>query len=334
MKKIFIIAEAGINHNGDIALARQMIDVAVSARVDAIKFQTFKSENVISRNAPKAEYQKQTTDPLESQLEMAKKLELKPAAFRVLADYCKKKNIIFLSTPFDFESIDLLNAIGLKIFKIPSGEITNLLYLQKIGRLKKKIILSTGMANIAEIKNAIDVLVAGGTKRTGITVLHCNTAYPTPFEDVNLRAMKTIRDTLKVDVGYSDHTIGIEVPIAAAALGAAVIEKHFTLDKAMPGPDQRISLEPMELKVMVSAIRNIEISLGEGVKMPSPSELKNIPIARRSLVALKEIHKGDVFSKGNITAKRPGTGINPMNFYKVAGKKAKKNFKEDELITL
>ncbi|MCX5781154.1 MAG: N-acetylneuraminate synthase [Elusimicrobia bacterium] len=334
MVKVFIIAEAGINHNGSLKLAKKMVDAAVYARADAVKFQTFKSEQAISKNAPKAEYQKQTTDPAESQLEMAKKLELKPEEFRVLSDYCEKKGILFLSTPFDFESIDLLNDIGLKIFKIPSGEITNLLYLQKIGRLKKRIILSTGMANINEIKSAINVLVNEGTARERITVLHCNTAYPTPFEDVNLYAMKTIRDKLKIAVGYSDHTIGIEIPIAAVALGAVVIEKHFTLDKTMPGPDQRVSLEPEELKAMVNAIRNIEVSLGNARKTPSPSELKNIAIVRRSLVASKEIKKGELFSKDNVTAKRPGTGINPMKFYKIVGKKAKNNFKEDELITI
>ena len=334
MAKVFIIAEAGINHNGSLKLAKKMVDAAVCAKADAVKFQTFKAANAISKNAPKAEYQKNTTDPAESQLEMAKKLELKPEEFRILSDYCKKKGILFLSTPFDFESIDLLNDIGLNIFKIPSGEITNLLYLQKIGRLKKMIILSTGMANINEIKSAINVLVNEGTARDKITVLHCNTAYPTPFEDVNLLAMKTIHEKLKTPVGYSDHTTGIEVPIAAAALGARVIEKHFTLDRAMPGPDQKASLEPDELKAMVDAVRNIEVALGTGRKVPSRSELKNIPIARRSLVASRGIKKGELFSKDNVTAKRPGTGISPMDFYKIAGKRAKSNFKEDELITI
>lgn len=334
MTKVFIIAEAGINHNGSFKLAKKMIDAAVYAKADAVKFQTFKSEQAISKYAPKALYQKQTTDPYETQLEMAKKLELKPDEFRALSDYCKKKGILFLSTPFDFESIDLLNTIGLKIFKIPSGEITNLIYLQKIGRLKKRIILSTGMACIDEIRTAVSVLVKEGTARKNITVLHCNTAYPTPYKDVNLSAMKTIHDKLKMPVGYSDHTVGIEVPIAAAALGATVIEKHFTLDRSMPGPDQKASLEPHELKAMVHAIRNIEISLGNGRKIPSSSELINMPIARRSLVASRDIKKGEYFSKGNIAAKRPGTGINPMNFYKISGKKAKRNFKEDELIAL
>lgn len=334
IRKVFIIAEAGINHNGSLRLAKKMVDAAVYAAADAVKFQTFRSENVISRNAPKAEYQKQTTDPAESQLEMARKLELKPEAFQELFYYCRKKGILFLSTPFDFESIDLLNDIGLKIFKIPSGEITNLPYLEKIGRLKKRIILSTGMSSLQEIRGAINILVKEGTLKKNIIVLHCNTAYPTPFTDVNLRAMKTIRDALNVDVGYSDHSIGIEVSIAAAALGASVIEKHFTLDKNMSGPDQRISLEPEELKAMVKAVRNIEAALGSEKKMPSASESKNMPIARRSLVALRVIKKGERFSLDNITAKRPGTGISPLNFYKVIGRKAKRQFKEEELIIL
>jgi N,N'-diacetyllegionaminate synthase len=334
MKKVFIIAEAGINHNGNLRLAKKMVDAAARAGADAVKFQTFKSENVISAKAPKAEYQKQTTDPAESQLEMAKKLELKPNDFRVLARYCRKKGIMFLSTAFDFESIELLRKLGLKIFKIPSGELTNLPYLKKIGGLRKKILLSTGMATVKEIRATMAALIREGTRRQDITLLHCNTAYPTPFKDVNLRAMLTLRDTFGLEAGYSDHSVGISVPIAAAAMGAAVIEKHFTLDNTMPGPDQRISLEPAELKEMVKAIRNIEEALGTGLKIPSQSESKNMAIARRSLVASREIKQGEPFTADNIAAKRPGTGINPMNISKVIGRKAGKCFKEDDLISL
>ncbi len=279
--KTFIIAEAGVNHNGSLELAKKMIDAAVGASADAVKFQTFKAEKVVSRYAPKAEYQKKTTtaEADESQLEMIKKLELDAAAHQTLIDYCKKKNIRFLSTPFDLESIDLLNELGLDIFKIPSGEITNMPYLRKIGSLKKEIILSTGMANLGEIEDALDVLTGAGTKLKDITILHCNTEYPTPMQDVNLKAMQTIKYAFPgIHVGYSDHTEGIEVSIAAVAMGAAIIEKHFTLDKNMAGPDHKASLEPDELKAMVNAIRNIEKALGNGIKKPSPSELKNKPI--------------------------------------------------------
>lgn len=334
MQRVFIIAEAGINHNGSIKLAKKMIDAAIASKADAVKFQTFKAENVISKHAPKAEYQMLTTDPGESQLEMARKLELTSDDFRELNLYCKRKGIMFLSTPFDFNSIDLLNKLGLEILKIPSGEITNLPYLKKMGALKKKIILSTGMAELFEIRDALKVLINEGTAKDDITILHCNTAYPTPYKDVNLLAMNTIKKVFKVDVGYSDHTIGIEVPIAAVAMGATIIEKHFTLDKNMPGPDQSVSLEPEELKAMVCAIRNIECSIGNGIKRASPSELKNISIARRSLVAAKDILKGEMFSIDNVTAKRPGTGISPMRLYKILGKRAKKDFQEDELITI
>ena len=277
--KVFIIAEAGVNHNGSLELAKKMIDAAEEAGADAVKFQTFKAEKVVSRYAPKAEYQKKTTTAGESQLEMIKKLELDAAAHQTLIDYCKKRNIQFLSTPFDFESIDLLNELGLDIFKIPSGEITNMPYLRKIGSLKKEIILSTGMANLGEIEDALDVLTGAGTKLKDITILHCNTEYPTPMQDVNLKAMQTIKYAFPgIHVGYSDHTEGIEVSIAAVAMGATIIEKHFTLDKNMEGPDHKASLEPDELKAMVNAIRNIEKALGNGIKKPSPSELKNKPI--------------------------------------------------------
>ena len=333
--KTLIIAEAGVNHNGSLDLAKKMIDVAVEAGADAVKFQTFKAEKVVSRYAPKAEYQMKTTTADESHLEMVKKLELDAAAHRTLIDYCKKKNIRFLSTPFDLESIDLLNELGLNIFKIPSGEITNLPYLRKIGALKKEIILSTGMADLGEIEDVLDVLTGAGTKLKDITVLHCNTEYPTPIEDVNLRAMLTIKAAFPgVNIGYSDHTLGIEVPIAAVAMGATIIEKHFTLDKSMKGPDHKASLEPDELRAMVCAIRNIEKILGTGIKKATPLELKNKPIVRKSIVAACDIRKGEIFTKENLTAKRPGTGISPMRWDEVIGKKASRDFNEDELICL
>ena len=332
--KTFIIAEAGVNHNGNIEIAKKMIEVAKECGADAIKFQTFKAEKVISRYAPKAEYQKQTTGETDSQLEMVKKLELSFDDFIVLKEYCDKLNIMFLSTPFDFESIDFLNDLGLEIFKIPSGEITNLPYLEKIGKLGKKVILSTGMADLGEIEDALDILISCGTKKENITVLHCNTEYPTPYEDVNLLAMLTIKEAFKVKVGYSDHTLGIEIPIAAVALGASVIEKHFTLDKNMEGPDHKASLEPHELKAMIDAIVNIEKALGNGMKKPSKSELKNKDIVRKSIVAKREIKKGEIFTEDNITVKRPGNGISPMRWYEVLGKVASRDYKEDELIEI
>jgi N,N'-diacetyllegionaminate synthase len=330
--KVFIIAEAGVNHNGSLEMAKKMVEVAKEAGADAIKFQTFKAENLVTKNAMKAEYQKQTTNKNESQYEMIKQLELSFNDFKELKKYCDKKEIMFLSTPFDFESIDFLNNLGLEIFKIPSGEITNLPYLRKIGKLKKKIILSTGMADLGEIEDALDILINAGTKRENITVLHCNTEYPTPYKDVNLLAMNTIREAFKVNVGYSDHTLRVEVPIAAVAVGAKVIEKHFTLDKNMSGPDHKASLEPDELKEMIKAIRNIEIVLGDGIKNPSKSELKNKEIARKSIVAKKDIRKGEVFSEDNLTVKRPGNGISPMRWDEIIGKVASKDYKKDELI--
>ncbi|MFZ3122399.1 MAG: N-acetylneuraminate synthase [Thermodesulfovibrionales bacterium] len=332
--RTFIIAEAGVNHNGSIDIAKKLIDVAAETGADAVKFQTFKAENMVSRFAAKAEYQKKTTDADESQFDMIKRLELNEDAHKELMGYCRDKGIIFLSTPFDLESIDLLNNLGIEIFKIPSGEITNLPYLRKIGRLKKKVILSTGMADLEEIGNAINVLTGYGTRKDDITVLHCNTEYPTPFEDVNLVAMLTIRDAFKVKVGYSDHTPGIEAPVAAVALGATVIEKHFTLDKNMKGPDHKASLDPDELKAMIRTIRNIEKALGDGVKKPSTSELRNKPVVRKSIVAAKEIKKGETFTEDNITVKRPGTGISPMEWDSVIGNKAVRAFEEDDLIEL
>jgi N,N'-diacetyllegionaminate synthase len=332
--RTFIIAEAGVNHNGSVEIAKRMIEVAKECGADAIKFQTFKAEEVVSKYAPKAEYQKQTTGEIESHLQMVKKLELSFDDFIVLKEYCDKLGIMFLSTPFDFESIDFLNSLGLEIFKIPSGEITNLPYLEKIGKLRKKVILSTGMADLGEIEDALDILISCGTKKENITVLHCNTEYPTPYEDVNLLAMLTIKEAFKVKVGYSDHTPGIEVPIAAVALGASVIEKHFTLDRNMQGPDHKSSLEPNELKAMVRAIRNVEKALGDGIKKPSPSEIKNKIIVRRSIVAKRNIKRGEIFNEENITVKRPATGISPMRWYEILGKTATREYKEDEIIEI
>lgn len=332
MKKVFIIAEAGVNHNGSIELAKKLIDIAVKAGVDAVKFQTFKTELCISKNADKAEYQKKTTDTNETQFEMIKKLELNQRAHEELLAYCDKKNITFLSTPFDSESIKLLDKLGLKIFKIPSGEITNLPYLKQIAKLDKNIILSTGMANLAEIEQAINVLISNGTKRQNISLLHANTQYPTPMQDVNLNAMKTMQEAFKLLVGYSDHTLGIEVPIAAVAMGATIIEKHFTLDKTMSGPDHKASLEPNELISMVKAIRNIELALGDGIKKANKSESENIKIARKSIVANSPIKKGEIFSEKNLAVKRPGSGISPMRWDEVIGQRAQKDYKEDELI--
>lgn len=333
-RSVFIIAEAGVNHNGSIKTAKRMIDIAKDSGADAIKFQTFKAKNLVSKFADKARYQQETTDKNESHYDMLKKLELDAAAHQELFNYCLQRGIIFLSSPFDLESIDLLERMHLQIFKIPSGEINNLPYLRKIGILKKKVILSTGMSGLKEIREALSILIKSGTPKKNITVLHCNTEYPTPYKDVNLSAMLKIRDTFKVAVGYSDHTPGIEVPIAAAALGAYVIEKHFTLDKNMDGPDHKASLIPQELKAMVKAIRNTELAIGDGIKVTSSSERKNKSIVRKSIVALRDIEKGECFSEINIATKRPGTGISPMEWDRVIGKKARKDFKEDELIVL
>lgn len=332
MNKVFIIAEAGVNHNGSVKLAKQLIDVAVEAGVDAVKFQTFKTENLVSKNAQKADYQKETTDKEESQFEMIKKLELDIDTHHILIDYCKSKNIMFLSTPFDHDSIDMLDGLGLEIFKIPSGEITNLPYLRHIGSLNKEVILSTGMADMGEIEDALDILIDAGTKKENVTVLHANTMYPTPMEDVNLRAMVTIGNTFDITYGYSDHTLGIEVDIAAVAMGASVIEKHFTLDKTMEGPDHKASLEPNELISMVKAIRNIELALGSSVKKPSKSEIPNIAIARKSIVVKSAIKIGEVLTEDNLAIKRPGTGINPMQWDTIIGTIAQKDYNEDDLL--
>ena len=328
---VFIIAEAGVNHNGDINLAKKLIDVAVEAGVDAVKFQTWKTELLVTKEAEQAEYQTENTGRNESQFDMLKRLELSYDEFRELKNYCDIKNIMFLSTPDEFESANFLCELQ-EIFKIGSGEITNLPYLRHIGKLNKKVILSTGMADIGEIEDALDVLVAAGTKKENITVLHANTMYPTPMEDVNLRAMQTIGNTFDIAYGYSDHTLGIEVDIAAVAMGASCIEKHFTLDKTMEGPDHKASLEPDELKAMVKAIRNIELALGSSVKKPSKSEKPNISIARKSIVANCTIQKGEKFSEDNLAVKRPANGINPMRWDEIVGTVSQKDYEVDELI--
>ena len=332
--KTFIIAEAGVNHNGSLDLAKQMINVAADAGADAVKFQTFKAERLVTKTAPKARYQMQSTDNNESQIEMLRKLELDEESHKILFDLAKNKGIQFMSSAFDLEGIEFLDSLGVEIFKIPSGEITNLPYLRKIGFLGKKVIISTGMADLGEIKDALIVLSRAGLPKEYITVLHCNTEYPTPFEDVNLKAMQTIANAFDVSVGYSDHSLGIEVPIAAVVLGACVIEKHFTLNKKLGGPDHKASLESHELKVMVQAIRNIEKAIGNGIKKPSHSELKNKPVARKSIVAARNICKGESFTEENLTIKRPGTGISPMQWDEVIGRQAKKDFFGDELIEI
>ncbi len=323
----FIIAEAGVNHNGSIENAKKMIDAVVKAGADCVKFQTYISENVMSKFAPKAEYQISNTGTDESQLEMVKKLELSFGDFRELKQYCDEKGIMFLSTPFDLESADFLNDLGMEIFKIPSGEITNLPLLRKINSFKKDIILSTGMAILDEIQAALDVL-----KDCEVSLLHCTTEYPCPYDSVNMNAMLTLKQNFGLEVGYSDHTQGIEVPIMAVAIGAKIIEKHFTLDKNMEGPDHKASLEPDELKAMVMAIRNVEKAFGNGVKEPQEAEKKNIDIARKSIVARCDIKKGETFTEENLTTKRPGNGISPMRWDEIIGTVAVKDFKEDELI--
>jgi N,N'-diacetyllegionaminate synthase len=332
VKRVFVIAEAGVNHNGDIELAKRLIDAACAAGADAVKFQTFTAERLVSKKAKKAQYQQETTDVSETQYAMLKRLELDADAHRTLMAYCKAKGIMFLSTPFDLESVDLLNAMGLEIFKIPSGEITNKPYLRKIGSLRKRVLLSTGMSTLGEVEAALDVLTESGTVRDAITVLHANTMYPTPMEDVNLNAMLTIRDAFKIAVGYSDHTLGIEVDIAAAALGATVIEKHFTLDRSMEGPDHQASLEPDELKAMVAAIRNIETATGSGIKAPSPSEMPNRTVARKSIVAGRAIKKGERIGEEDLDVKRPGGGISPMRWDEVVGRIAVRDYEAGEML--
>ena len=334
-KQVLIIAEAGVNHNGSIELAKQLIDVAVEAGVDIIKFQTFKSEKLVSKAAKQAEYQQRNIgNKEEGQLAMLKKLELSQEDHKELIAYCNEKGIRFFSTAFDMDSIDYLHSLNLGLWKIPSGEITNYPYLRKIAQYKEPVILSTGMCELSDIQSAVNVLLEFGVNREEITILHCNTEYPTPFSDVNLKAMLEIGEKFGVQIGYSDHTKGIEVPIAAVSLGATVIEKHFTLDKNMEGPDHKASLEPEELKAMVSSIRNIEKALGTGHKTISESERKNIEIARKSIVAARAIKEGELLTEENLTVKRPGIGINPMRWHEVVGTYAAKNYNEEDPIEL
>ena len=328
--KVLIIAEAGVNHNGSIGLAYRLVDAAKAAGADIVKFQTFRAKNLVTRTAEKAAYQIENTKNNDSQLSMLKKLELKEEEYRELQQYCNVVGIEFLSTPFDSDSICFLETLDIPFWKIPSGEITNFPYLRQIAKTKKPVVLSTGMSNLEEIQKAIEILKQYGT--TNIRLLHCNTEYPTPYQDVNLSAMQTISNATGLEVGYSDHTNGIEVPIAAVAMGACIIEKHFTLDKSMDGPDHKASLSPDELKAMVTAIRHIEQAIGNAEKVPSESEKRNIAIARKSIVAKRKIRKGELFSEENLTTKRPGNGISPMEWNNIIGQPAKKDFEEDELI--
>lgn len=332
--KVFIIAEAGVNHNGSMDLAKKLIDAAIEAKVDAVKFQTFIAENVISKYAEKADYQKESTGYNESQLDMVKKLQLTFNDFIELKVYCETNGIMFLSTPFDLPSIDFLKTLKMGLWKIPSGEITNMPYLIKIGAYNEEVIFSTGMSTLGDIENALRLLINAGTHKKNITVLHCNTEYPTPMADVNLKAMLTIKNAFDVNVGYSDHTLGIEIPTAAVALGAKVIEKHFTLDKSLPGPDHKASLDPNELKEMVKAIRNIELALGSGIKMPTDSEKKNMDIARKSIHLAKNVTAGSILSIDDLTVKRPGNGISSMLLNQIIGCVVKNNLKEDTLLHL
>lgn len=335
MQHTIIIAEAGVNHNGSLSMAKQLIDAAKSCGVDYVKFQTTKSpESITSKFAQMAEYQKKNLNQDESQLEMLRKILLKMEDFGELNDYCKKQGVNFMSTPFDLDSIDYLAGLNMDYWKIPSGEITNLPYLRKIARLGTPVIMSTGMCTLGDIEGAMNVLTNNGLSTEQISLLHCNTEYPTPFEDVNLKAMFTLKECFGVRVGYSDHTKGIEVPIAAVAMGAEIIEKHFTLDKALSGPDHVASLEPQELKAMVDSIRNIEKAKGTGIKQVSSSEKKNIAIARKSIIAARDIKAGETFTEENLTVKRPGNGINPMRWDEVIGQVAKRDFVEDELIDI
>lgn len=327
-----IIAEAGVNHNGDIEIAKSLIDVAAESKADIVKFQTFSADRQVTKNASKAKYQIETTDKNESQHSMLKNLELSVEMHSELINHCKKRNIEFISTAFDIQSVNLLQSLGQRLFKIPSGELTNFPYLEHIGKIGKPIILSTGMSTLNEIKAALEILQKAGTSKNLITVLHCTTSYPVPMSDVNLFAMKSIKDEFEIKVGYSDHTLGIEIPIAAVSLGASVIEKHFTLDRTLPGPDHKASLEPNELQEMIKTIRNVEQAMGDGIKKVMPSESENRDIVRKSIVAIKEIKKGDIFTIENLSTKRPGSGMSPMNWNLIIGKSSKHNYEIDELI--
>lgn len=332
-QRVTIIAEAGVNHNGSLDLAKRLICAAAEAGADAVKFQTFKTEALVTRSAAKADYQKQATGAAESQFDMLKRLELDEAAHHELVSACRSYGIAFLSTAFDFESLDLLVRLGVDVWKIPSGEITNLPYLRRIGGLRQRVILSTGMSTLPEIRAARDVVVQSGTRPADVTLLHCTTEYPAPLEDVNLLALRTLSEVFpESPVGYSDHTEGIAVSLAAAALGATVIEKHFTLDQTLPGPDHRASLEPAELQALVRGVRSISLALGSADKRPSAGELKNRAVARKSLVARCEIRKGELFTPENLDVKRPGTGVSPMRWDEVVGTKAGRDYRPDELV--
>jgi N,N'-diacetyllegionaminate synthase len=334
MTKVFIIAEAGVNHNGSIELAKKLIDVASDAGADAVKFQTFKAENLVSKSAQKADYQKKNTDFDESQYQMLKKLELDEMAHKILIEQCKKNHIKFLSSPFDHESIDMLNTFGMTIFKIPSGEITNLPYLRHVGSLRKEIILSTGMSDLSDVENALNVLIKSGANKNEITLLHATSEYPCPIDEVNLLAIDTLKAKFKIKVGYSDHTEGVDISIAAVARGACIIEKHFTLDREMVGPDHKASLEPNDLKLMVQSIRHVEQALGDGIKRPTKTDARNMLVARKSVVASRDIKAGEFFSLDNISVKRPGVGISPMKWDDILDTVAKRDFLADELIEL
>lgn len=332
--RTFIIAEAGVNHNGEPELAHKLVDAAAGCGADAIKFQTFRAENLATAKTPRAEYQIVNTGTADSQLAMLKRLELAPDDFIALKKHCDELGLVFLSSAFDAESIDLLRGLGLRAWKIPSGEITNLPYLRKLGSFGEKVILSTGMSTLGEVEAAIDILEAAGTPRKEIILLHCTTEYPAPLEEVNLRAMLTMKNAFPGigGVGYSDHTDGIEIALAAVALGARLIEKHFTFDRKMPGPDHRASLEPGQLRGLVTGIRKIEKALGQGIKRPGPCELKNRPVARKSLVAARAIKKGELLCAGNLALKRPGTGVSPMRWDEICGQRAERDYEPDELI--
>jgi N,N'-diacetyllegionaminate synthase len=332
--KTLIIAEAGVNHNGDLNMARALVDAAAEAGADLVKFQTFSADRLVTTSARKADYQIKATEADESQYEMIRRLELSPAMHADLIGHCQQRGIEFFSTAFDLDSLDYLNGLGMPRIKVPSGEITNLPYLRKVGAFGKHVILSTGMSTLGEIEAAVDVLERAGTSRDRITVLHCNTEYPVPMTEVNLRAMISIREAFGVKVGFSDHTEGIEVAVAAVALGACVIEKHFTLDRNLPGPDHRASIEPQELAHLIRSIRNIELAMGDGVKRPGLRESQNIPVVRKSLVAVKQIHAGELFSAENVGVKRPGTGLNPMRWDEVIGRRSVRDFSVNELIEL
>lgn len=334
-KQVIIIAEAGVNHNGSIEIAKKLVDEAARAKVDYIKFQTFKSEGVVTKKAEKAEYQKATTGTAENtQLELIKKLEISYNGYREIIDYCKKKGVKFFSTSTDPDSVEFLASMNLGMWKIPSGEVTNYHFLKKIAGYNQLTMFSLGMSDMEMVRDAVNILLSNGLDKDKLILLHCNTEYPTPYKDVNLRAMQTIANEFGVCVGYSDHTLGIEIPVAAVAMGASVIEKHFTLDRNMEGPDHKASLEPDELCEMVKAIRNVEDALGDGVKRITESERKNIIIARKSIVAARNIKKGEVFTESNLTTKRPGDGVSPMRWNEVLGQTAKRDFEEEEKIEL